>query len=251
MRLSIQISLLAALLLLPRARADDIDFSTYMAKSRTAEELIKAAEDLNTGARLTLVNTKIVIAGTKRQRQAVLELFGNLDQKLRSYLVQVRAANKKSGTRDSYALEGSAGGRGVGIGKKSTVLKRSGGGTVSMGGVAVSGESSEESGSDQDVQTVQVQEGSSSRLWSGGAIPETLIVKVRAIGQAAAHVEFWRQNPKSGPGLSSEIDLRLGEWRTVGGITQSGEAGSGEILGRERSKNSGRGDVQIRVDLAN
>jgi hypothetical protein len=113
-----KVSLFLFCLSLDAHAASTDDFSVYNAQSRSAEELKKAADGLANGARTSVLNNKVVIAGSKTQREGVLKLFSSLDHKLQNFIVSVRAATRGNSSREAYAVEGDAGGPNVGIAKK-------------------------------------------------------------------------------------------------------------------------------------
>jgi hypothetical protein len=230
--------------------ADKDDFIVYEAQSRSAEELRTAASSISQ-ARVSVLNNKVIIYGTRSQRDAVLKLFGELDHPLRNFVVRVRNASRGSGQRDAGAVEANAGAQGVSIRKKSGVLIGNGG-RVEANGVSVSEESSEAAGDAGGDSEVTVLDGGSGTLYSGGVFPKTVTVKVRAIGKSGAHVEIREadSNVVGEQAIVTEVNVPLGEWRSVGGITQRDSGRNTEILGRAKRSSMSSRDVQVRVDPA-
>ena len=75
---------------------------------------------------------------------------------------------------------------------------------------------------------------------------------LRAIGKNGAHVEIHEadKNAVGGQAIVSSLDVPLGEWRSIGGITTQDTGRNSEILGRAKRSSMSSQDVQIRVELA-
>ncbi|MGZ3729106.1 MAG: hypothetical protein ACXVCG_07760, partial [Bdellovibrionota bacterium] len=209
------------------------DFIVYEAQSRPADELKKAAIDISSGARISAMNTKVVIYGTKPQREAVLKLFAQLDHQLSNFTVKLRLASHGTASREATSF----------------------GGHISNHGAAVtaSAADSAESGASNGVRELAVAEGSSAKLYSdAGIFPKSVTVHVRAIGHSGAHVEI-READSNAVGVQAivtEMDLPLNEWRTIGGITNENSGRRGELFGHAKRSSMSSEDVQMSVSLA-
>lgn len=236
--------------------ADKDDFIIYETQFRSAEDLVKVAEGLKNGARVNSLNSKVIIAGTKSQREELLRLFKALDHKLKIYKVSIRAAGKSAGSSDSRAVEGSVGGRNAGVGKRSGILKRGSGGKVGVAGdfgsAAISAESLEEKESRGSEHRLSVSEGGSGLIEAGsGLFPSSMRVYLRAAGKSGVHVEL-RQVDSHGSEIqemASETDIPLGQWRTLGGIRSQEQGGQGELLGASKRARDSEKAIQLKVDL--
>jgi hypothetical protein len=242
------------LLLVPcLALAADEDFSVYHSQSRPAEELVNAAQGLVSNVRIRHLNDKIVIYGSKSGREAALKLMKELDAPALTYRVHVRAVGKGTGERQAQAIEGVTGNENVKVGKRrSGVLKREGGGTISIGGVAGTAESETVDHSTQGAQSITLLDGSSGSIMAYDLFPRgALKVKLRSQGKNGAHLELQQQNAGPGGGqlLATDIDVRLGEWRTIGGVQHQNESANSEILGKSKSASASKQDIQIMVEL--
>lgn len=222
MRLSIPTSFFFLLLSLAAVAGNDDDFTIYNAKFRRAEELKQAAVGLGNGARVSVMNNKVIVAGTKAQRAAVLSLFGELDHKLKNYLVSLRIADRAHATREEIAV------------------KRKG---------KIHVESQEQDDLGNIGQSVRVMDGGSAYIASGSLFSSSVTVRIRSIGKSAAHVEIEQKNPSASgeQALLTELEIPLGEWRTMGGLKTQGQGRTSEILGRGKSESIGSRDIQIKV----
>ncbi len=258
MRLSIRISFFFFLLLaLPfqGLAAQDDDFTIYRTQSRTGDELKRAAQGAGLAARMSVLNEKVVIYGSKSQRAAVLKLFGELDHRLQNYIVSVRSAAKGHSTREAHAIEGTVGNEN-GFGKnKSGVLNRKNGGSITASGaagtIAVSTESSDEDDNGNVSESVVVMDGGDARIAQGSLFSNTVIVHLRSTGNHGAHIEIRQLTPsKAGQqSIITEIDLPLGRWRSLGGIRHQDTGRNGEILGSSKQGSQSVQDIQVRVEL--
>lgn len=207
--------------------AAESDFLVYEARARLAEELKKAADDAPDGARVRVVGQKLVVYGSKAQRDAMLKLFQELDHKLRSFVVSVRAATEDSARRQA-----------VGV-------------SVSSGAVSLSAESASGDSLGHAGQRITITEGTPGRIYAGkGLFPSSVDVTVRPLGGVGARVEI-RETQGSGSSAQrvwTEVNLPLGEWRTIGGTEGKDEGSSKAILATSRRGSSSRHEVQLRVD---
>lgn len=242
MRSSIRTSLF--LLLLPLAvpaRAED--FVIYEARTRSADELKAAAAGVGNGARVSALGTKIVIYGSKIQRDEVLKLLSGLDHTAKNFRVSLRVARRGQEDHDASAVEVDS----PQVRKKGGVLTGHGTGTVQVGGVRASAESGAEKRVGDEETRVTVTDGGSARVYAdSGLFGNSVSVHVRGMGQKMAHVEIFDTN--AAQTLKTEIDVPLGAWRTLGGLSRQGVQSHGEIAGTARQSASSSRDVQIRVD---
>lgn len=233
MRLSTRTKSLALLLLILAPvglrAAENEDFVIYEAQTRPADELKKAAGGVVNGGRVSTLGSKLVIYGTKAQREAVLRLFSELDHPIRNYIVRLRIAKRGAGTRDAIGVHTPRGG----------------------GSVAVTAESGGSDGEGNDEEQLVVTDGGTARLFSGSVFPKAVTVHIRSIGHSGAHVEIRERDPSAvgEQALVTEIDVPLEEWRTVGGISAHDSGHTYEILGRAKRSSMATRDVQVRVDL--
>ncbi|HEY8278773.1 MAG TPA: hypothetical protein VIH99_04075 [Bdellovibrionota bacterium] len=251
MRLSIRTSILLALLLSPLAFAEKDDFVIYQPQRSSVEELKRAAEGVANGARINVFNNKLIVYGTSSQRAAVLRLFSELDQKLARFRVSVRVASRGNTEAEGHAIEGRVGNKNVNVGSRSGIGGRTGGVVVGNqnGSIGVSAGAMEAEAEGSTGQSVVVSDGGNAKIY-GDPFPAAVSVYVRSAGKKIAHVEI-RQAAASSAGaqaLVTEIDLPLGKWRTIGGVSGSHQGQTGEILGSARQKASNSHDVQIKVE---
>jgi hypothetical protein len=225
MRLS-TLTRLLFLLALP-AHAETAGFVVYEAQHHSADELKKAAAEVTTGARLSSVGSKIVVYGTKAQRDAVLKVFGELDHRLRNFVVRLRLA--AHGTSERGGASGGVSGSGA--------------------AVHVAGAAAESSAGSE--QRLTVLDGGTARLYAdSGLFPKTVTVHLRAIGQGGANVEIREAGVDAigDQALVTELDVPLGEWRTLGGVTTVERRRAGEIFGRAHRSAMSSQNVQVRVE---
>jgi hypothetical protein len=219
------------LLALPAAHAaSDDDFVVYEAQHHSADELMKAAQGVSNGARVSNLGSKVVVYGTKSQRDGVLKVFAALDHAIGNYRVQLRLASHSRGSRDSAGVSGSV--------------------SPSAANVRANLKASDGEGSSGTVQEITVSDGGTAKLYSGNGIyPRTVAVHLRAIGHSGAHVEIRESDPNAlgEQAMITELDVPLSEWRTIGGISGSNVVRSGEILSRTKRSSMSSEDVQMRV----
>jgi hypothetical protein len=261
MRLSILTSLFfffslsAIVVVSPRAfGATDEDFVIYEAVSRPAAELQKAAAGVLNGGRVSVLGSKVVVYGTKSQRETILHLFQELDHQLKNYVVSVRQASRGSAKQSATAVQAGVNGENVQVKKKSGVLTGNGTGSIGVGGpvgsVSVSAESNERDADSGAGERVTVMDGGSARIYGGSVFPKTVSVNLRSIGKSGAHVEIHEvdANAVGEQALVTEIDMPLGEWRTIGGVTRRDSGSGREILGSSKRSSMSNLDVQMKVD---
>jgi hypothetical protein len=212
--------------------ASDEDFVVYEALHHSTDELKKAADGVSNGARVSNLGSKVIVYGTKLQRDGVLRVFSALDHAVGNYSVQLRLASRSRGAKDFAGVSGSAGTGGANLNARLSA--------------------EQENGSRDSVQEVTVSDGGTAKLFGGSGIyPQTVAVHLRAIGHAGAHVEI-READRSSMGeraMITELDVPLGEWRSIGGITGSNMVRTGEILSVTKRSTMSSEDVQVRVSL--
>ena len=210
MRLNIQIKALAILLPL-FAQAAKEDFFVYQPRQRPPEELQKAAEGLSAGARVRTFGNKLIIYGTKSQRDAILHLFGELDHKLSNYVVSFRIASTATSKQESFGLE-----------TQGIVRKKSGsaspaveiGVTGGEGAVSAKVESSDRDVSGDASHRLVVSEGARARLYSSsGIFSRTVSVYLRPVGKSMARLDIRELdgNLSGEQELITEIDVPLNQ----------------------------------------
>lgn len=233
------------------ALAADEDFSVYYIQSRPPAELVQAAQGMVSNVKMSHMNDKIVVYGSKSGREAAIRLFKELDTVARNYRVHVRAAGEGSHEREARALEGQVNIGGVKLGKRSGVLKRQGGGSVSVGGIKGSAESETVEAANKGGQSITLSDGGTGMIADNSLFSSAMRVKLRAQGKTGAHLVLEQQNT-SGTGdqqLSTEIDLKLGVWRELGGFNQRNESSNTEILGNAKKATATKQRVQVMVEL--
>ncbi len=251
LRLNILISLLFFLPLLAFS-VDDEDFSVYMARSRPSVELVETARSLVSNVRLSHLDDKIVIYGSKSSRAAALRLIKELDAPARTYRVHVRAAGQGSKERNAQAIEGQVGVGGVGVGKgRSAVLKREGGGSISIGGIKGTVESETVETANRGGQSITVIDGGTGMIYDSSLFANGVRVKLRSQGKGGAHLVLEQQSGSASGGqqLSTELDVKLGVWRNLGGLNQRNESANTEILGGSKKATASKQDIQVMVEL--
>jgi hypothetical protein len=225
--------ILGSLLFLPVAQATrGDDFVVYEALHRSADELVKAAAGVSSGARVSNMGAKIIVYGTKFQRDSVIKLFAELDHALNNYSVQLRLASRARSSGDSLGVGGNVTPRGANL--KATAA-------------ALEGE-----GTSKGVQQVIVSDGGTAKLYAdSGIYPRTVAVHLRSIGHSGAHVEV-RETDANAVGeqaIVTELDLPLGEWHSIGAISGSNVVRSGELVARTKRSSMSAEDVQMRVTV--
>lgn len=234
MRFGTLTKLLALLMLAsPVAHATNgEDFVIYEAMHRSADELKKAAEGVTNGARVTSMGSKMVVYGTKSQRDGVLKVFAELDHALGNYSVQLRLASRSRAAKEALGVGGTVSSRGAAVNVTTTSFE---------------GEAANNS-----IREITVSDGGTAKLYGdAGIYPRTVAVHLRAIGHSGAHVEI-RENDANAVGeqaIVTELDVPLGEWRSVGAITGDDVVRTGEIVARTKRSSMSSQDVQMRVNL--
>lgn len=248
----IKLLLLLAFFPLSAIPAED-DFSIYQAETRPAQDLTRMVQEMVDGVRVQSLNEKIVVYGTKKQRAAALKLMRELDKPARMYRVHVRAIGRTEAAREAAAIEGGIGGRDVRVGKGKSGVLRGGGGTISVGGLSGTAESQSEEGKDQGAQQITVIDGGTAEIGaSSGLFPSGAQVTLRSQGKGGANLKL-KQQASSGSkvqNLNTEIDVKLGVWRTVGSVNQKNEGQDSELLGKSANASSSSQDIQVMVELA-
>lgn len=256
MRLSILINLLVLLLAsvsLP-SYADEDDFTIYQTESRPSDELARLLRDLM-GVRVQTMNEKVIIYGSQKQREAALKLMRELDKPAKTYRLRLRTIGRAESSQDAAAIEGRIGGRDLQVGKgKSRVLRGKGGGSVTIGGLKGRVESNSLGQSGEGGQQLTVIDGGTAEIGVGSDIfPTGARISLRSQGKSGVHLKLMQQDASSGgrvQNLSTEIDLKLGVWRSVGRIKQGGERSESEILGSSRGRRESAQEIQVMVELA-
>lgn len=256
-RLLVAFLLILPFLLLPLlARAEDDDFVIYHAQTRPAPELADMAKQMVAGIRTSNMNDKIVIYGTKKQREAALKLMKELDLPARMYRVRVRAVSKAEAAREAAAIEGVVGTQDAKAGKKGSGVLRGGGATVGvggkLGGVQATVESETRSDAGEGQQQVTVMEGGTAEISAGtNLFPTGAQVTVRAQGRDGVNVKLKQQASKGiqKQQVGTEVSMKLGVWRTVGSVSQSNEGTQAELLGKGVSSSSSSQVIQLMVEL--
>jgi|GEM_PF-5099726 len=251
MHLNILTSLFVFLFSFCALAADD-DYSVYNIGSRPAQEIVEAARPLLNNVRMSHLNDKIVVYGSKSGREAALKLFRELDSASRNYRVHVRAVGEGTHEREARAIEGQVGIGGVKVGKRrSGVLKHEGGGSISIGGIRGTAESETVETANKGGQSITVSDGGTGMISDDSLFSSAMRVKLRSQGKTGAHLVLEQQNA-SGTGnqqLSTEIDLKLGVWRELGGFNQRNESSNSEILGGSKKATATKQRVQVMVEL--
>lgn len=251
MRLNILTKFLFLLFLPYLSQAAD-ELVIYPVKYRTAEELIKVAEPLFYGrATFSSLNEKIVISAPQKTVDAVLKLFKELDRRPRMYRISVRLISRAFAEQEALAMEAAAARQRASISKRSGVLSRQGTGSVGVGGVNASAESNSQQSAGNTDQSVEVLEGKEARLLQGSTFfPGGFIAKVNSGGKSAVTLNLNQREGNANPAvsLSSEITLKLGEWRTVGQSSQNSTQSRGEILGKSQGGSDSTKVIQVKVD---
>jgi hypothetical protein len=232
--------------------AAEPDFTIYRTENRSAEELISLSSGLlNTGVRMRAMASKIIIYGSKSQTDAALRLLAELDHPGRQYRIFLRAKDAVAESLEGSAVEGNGSLGKVQVQKRSGVLQAGPRGSLSVGGATVAVQSRESSGASSQGNMLVVSEGQVAALsLSDGWLPSGMMVKVRAMGKAGAHLEIFQQNAQGvqTKSLSTSLDLPLGEWRSLGGIESSGSNRNGEFLGSANSASRGQREIKVKVE---
>lgn len=253
MRSSILTSFFFFFLFIPFfALAGDDDFTVYHAQNRPAAELVEAAQGLVNAVRISHMNEKIVIYGTKSGRTAALRLMKELDTAARMYRIHVRTVAKGSAEREAKAIEGSVGNDTVSAGKRRSGVLKGGGGTISVGGVSATAESETAENTSQGAQSVTVIDGGIATISAGsGIFPTAVRIRMRAQGKNGAHLKLAQQKAggRKVQNLSTEIDLKLGVWRTVGELQGEDTGSASEILGSASRASASKQQIQVMVEL--
>lgn len=234
MRLNILISLL--LLSAPLTSfAQEQDFKVYYPKHRLPEELVKVATGLMPRATFTTMNSTVVISSDARGIKDALKLFKELDRAPRKFLVKFRADGNSMGQEDESGISGNMGAGPV----KITKPKTKAGSTLSIGGIAATGDSRTTAGRSSSFQTVEVMEGSEAKIqWNG----EVFVVRPRPLGNGNVQIDL-----NQGNGLTTSTPVPQNTWKNVGGISESKTGNQGEILGKSSQENSKQKDFQLFV----
>lgn len=233
------------------AAEDEDDFSIYHAETRPAQELATMAQQM-TGVRASHMNDKIVIYGPKKKRDAALRLVKELDKPARMYRVHVRAISRGEAAREAAAVEGGIGSGNVKIGKGKSGVLKGGGGKISVGDFSASAERQEMEGRGQGQQQVSVIDGGTAEIGaSSGLFPSGAQVTLRSSGKHGAHLKLKQQEAKGyqRQSLDTEIDVKLGVWRTIGSVKDKRESQDSELLGKSAEASASAKDIQVMVEL--
>lgn len=240
--------MLFAILISLLALAQD-DFLTYKAKYRPAEELVVVLAPLMDGkVRVTSLDNKIVMSGTKEALAAAKSILEELDRKPRTFQLQSRLIENRKENRSGVAVEAEAD-----LFGRMKVAQRSGIGRnnshqIKVGGVSVSAGDMEDRGRGNSLRTVQALEGRNVVLsYPHGAGESTLLLKVRAGTENRITISVQEQGPGNLSLLSTEVTTTLGSWISLGGLQQEGSGNNKEILASEKSSSAGKREFQIRV----
>lgn len=251
----IRVFQLFALLFVGSAGAAEPEFTIYLTKYRTADELVRVAQPLFAGkANFSTMNEKVIINGPKTTTAEILKLFRELDRAPVRYRIMMRTVSRAINETEATAVEGGVSSPRGNVQKRSGVLQRRSGGSISVGGVGVSAESESSKENVSAEQTVEVLEGGEALLNSAGSsrsVSSSFLVKPRAAGQKAVHVEL-RQQEGKGDGfklLNTSIDLPLKVWKTIGEVMQGNSGNTKEILGGSTRQEQSASLIQIRIDI--
>lgn len=217
------------------AFAED-EFTVYLPKYRSTEELVSLGESTFAGkATFSSLGGKVVINASPKTTASVMKLFEQVDRISRQFRISFRlvAAAESSGNSISFK-DGK-----VTVGKKPSVS-----GTLSVDG------RQNESRKDT-VQSAQLMEGTEAQMALGDNwFPGGFSAKARGGAGDLVTLEFRQREAGTNPALSlqSEVVVKLGEWKTVGEITQS-TAGSEKGLAQRGSHGgSERKSLQVKLE---
>lgn len=216
-------TLTSFLLLFPFLAFAAEDFTVYRAKFRPASELVELARPLFPAATFSSMDEKVVVNAPKETATKVLQLFGDLDRKRRSYRIAVRLQAAAQGENDA-----------IGLGTD---------------GLRVESESAEAKGN--TIQTVTVTEGRSALLRLGqGRATGGFLAKVRSAPKDSVLLELSQKEPGTrGLALETELTVKLNEWQSVGKLDESQNAKESRILGKGSAQGASRKLVQVKVSI--
>lgn len=234
MRSNILINFFALFLSLAASAADS-DFKVYYPKHRLAEELVQIGQGILPGAKLSAMDSRVIISASPQGIKDALKLFRELDRPARKFLIKLRAQGVGAGQEDSAGVSGSMNAGPVKISK----AQNKSGATASIGGVSVTGNSRNYADSGDTTQSVEVMEGSTAVIhWNG----QNMVVKPRALGNGTVQMELTQEN-----GIATSTSLPQRKWQNVGGVSESRTGTQKEILGKSSQENQQRKDFQLYV----
>lgn len=226
------------LFLLPLLAQAADEFTVYMPKYRSTEELVGLAESAFSGkATFSSINGKVVINASPKTTASVLKLFGEIDMIARQYKISFRLVAREESSRDSISFKDGQ----VVVRKNPSVS-----GTLSAG-------SGRSEGEKEMVQSAQLMEGREAQMTLGNDwFPGGFSAKARGGAGDLVTVEFRQREPgaASSFSLQSEVLLRLGEWKAVGEAARSKSESQAGILQKGSSGASGHKTLQVKLELA-
>lgn len=229
------------------------EFTIYRVQYRAPEELIRVASAmLGPQAAFSSMGEKIVINGSPAATKAALDLFKELDRKPRSYRVSVRRRSRAASEDEGIGAEAEAVGGRVVVRKRSREGHGPGGVTAQVGGVGISAGVSQTASATSDGNSVQVMEGGEARLATGNTLfPSGMWVRPRPLGKGQVQLELYSRQAKKGlemESASTTVQVPLGQWTSIGGVSKRRTESRGEILGKGSAAGSSDNDLRVLVE---
>jgi hypothetical protein len=213
------------------------EFTVYTPKYRATEELVGLAESaFGNKANFSSLNGKVVINASPKTTASVMKLFADIDQIARQFKISFRLVARAESSGNSIFFKNGQ----ISVGKKTSV-----GGTLA----ADSGQS--ESRKDA-VQSARLMEGVEAQMALGNSwFPGGFSAKARGGTEDLVTVEFRQREAGANPALSlqSEVLMRLGEWKTVGEVSQSSNNTEKAAFGHGSNQGNETKSLQVKVEL--
>lgn len=264
--------------------AEQLELEVITLKYRTAQDVLPIVQPFvnQAGGTVTGTQNRLIVRTTRANLAEVRQILASIDTLPRRLMVTVKQDTGLSAIQRSAELSGNAA-----VGKAQVIVPptgRAGRGLVverQQGGnsVRTQVQSSESSVNENNVQQLQVLEGSEAFISAGQSVPvpqQTIIqtpqgtqviqntqfrdvatgfyVRPRVSGEQVT-LEVRPQRESLGPdgsldtqSVSSVVSGRLGEWMELGGIVQSRTQQNSGIASRDSERNSDQRRIYIKVE---
>lgn len=233
MRLSILTKLLFFVPLLSLA-ADE--FTVYYPKHRSTEELVNlGASTFGDKANFSSLGGKVVINASPKTTASVLKLFSQLDQVARQFKISFRLVKKAEIDRNSISFKDGK----VTLGKRVSAE------------ATIGAEREQKADRSDSVQSAWLLEGAEAQMALGNNwLPGGFTAKARGGAGEMVTLEFKQREGSVDPAFSlqSEVLVKLGEWKTVGEISQSSVSAEAGMLGQGSNSSAQKKNLQVKLE---
>lgn len=234
MRLS---TLTKLLFLIPLLGFAADEFTIYHPKYKSTEELVSLGQSTFGGkASFSSLGGKVVINASPKTTASVMKLFAEVDTITREYKISFRLVAREESSRNSISFKNGQ----VSVGKKPSASG------------ALSVESGQRESQQDTVQSARLMEGTEAQMALGSDwFPGGFLAKVRGGAGDLVTLEFRHREAGANPALSlqSEVLLRLGEWKTVGEVSQSTVGAEKGLAQSGGHSGSGKKSLQMKLEL--